>query len=193
MSVDRLLVNLLWMVPGRVGGSEESVTTMLRALAGVIDPGAGPEVHLAATPAVLAAHPDLADRYPVETIDLDARSKPRRVYAEQTELAAVARRLGASVVHHAGGIVPLVHPGRIVLTIQDLQPLDLPGNFTLTKRTYIRTMVGRSGRTADVVCVPSEFTQQRVVELLRVPAERVAVVPWSVPPVPQAPGHESPL
>ena len=25
---DRLLVNLLWLVPGRVGGSEESVTTI---------------------------------------------------------------------------------------------------------------------------------------------------------------------
>jgi len=188
---DRLLVNLLWLVPGRVGGSEESVTTMLRAVADELVPGEFPEVHLALTPAVRSAHPDLAERFEVEVVDLDARSKPRRVLAEQTVLARVARQLGAEVVHHAGGIVPLAHPGRVVLTVHDLQPLDLPGNFTATKRTYVRAMVGRSARVA-VVCVPSEFTRGRVVELLKVPDDRVLVVPWASPPVPQLPGHAAP-
>ncbi|MFM7063913.1 MAG: glycosyltransferase [Actinomycetes bacterium] len=160
---ERLLVNLLWLVPGRVGGSEESVTTMLRAVADELVPGEFPEVHLAVTPAVQAAHPDLAEQFPVEVVELDARSKVRRVLAEQTALARVARRLDAAVVHHAGGIVPLAHPGRVVLTVHDLQPLDLPGNFTTTKRTYVRTMVGRSARVAEVVCVPSEFTRGRFV------------------------------
>ena len=189
---DRLLVNLLWLVPGRVGGSEESVTTMLRAVADELVPGEFPEVHLALTPAVQAAHPDLSERFEVQVVDLDARSKPRRVLAEQTVLAATARQLDARVVHHAGGIVPLAHPGRVVLTVHDLQPLDLPGNFTTTKRTYVRAMVGRSARVAEVVCVPSEFTRGRVVDLLKVPEERVVVVPWAAPPVPQLPGHASP-
>ena len=189
---DRLLVNLLWLVPGRVGGSEESVTTMLRAVADELVPGEFPEVHLAMTPAVQAAHPDLAERFEVQVVDLDARSKPRRVLAEQTVLATVARQLDAQVVHHAGGIVPLAHPGRVVLTVHDLQPLDLPGNFTATKRTYVRAMVGRSARVAQVVCVPSEFTRGRVMELLKVPDDRVVVVPWAAPPVPQLPGHASP-
>ncbi len=188
----RLLVNLLWLVPGRVGGSEESVTTMLRALADELVPGEFPEVHLALTPAVQAAHPDLAARFPVEVVDLDARSKPRRVLAEQTLLARAARRLGAEVVHHAGGIVPLSHPGQVVLTVHDLQPLDLPGNFTATKRTYVRAMVGRSARVARVVCVPSEFTRGRVGELLKVPAAQGVVVPWAAPPVPELPGHAAP-
>jgi glycosyltransferase involved in cell wall biosynthesis len=190
---DRLLVNLLWLVPGRVGGSEESVTTMLRAVADEVVPGEFPDVHLALTPAVQAAHPDLAERFEVHVVDLDARSKPRRVVAEQTVLARTARQLGAEVVHHAGGIVPLAHPGRVVLTVHDLQPLDLPGNFTATKRTYVRAMVGRSARVAQVVCVPSEFTRGRVVDLLKVPQDRVVVVPWAAPPVPQLPGHASPL
>ena len=189
---DRLLVNLLWLVPGRVGGSEESVTTMLRAVADELVPGEFPEVHLALTPAVAAAHPDLSELFEVHVVDLDARSKVRRVLSEQTDLARVARRVDAEVVHHAGGIVPLAHPGRVVLTVHDLQPLDLPGNFTATKRTYVRAMVGRSARVSRVVCVPSEFTRGRVVDLLGVPDERVVVVPWAAPPVPQLPGHASP-
>ena len=178
-----VLVNLLWLVPGRVGGSEDSVVTMLGALADELGAPGTPEVRLALTDAVAAAHPGLLERFPVETVRLDARSKVRRVLAEQTVLAGVARRCRAEVVHHAGGIVPLVHPGRPVLTVHDLQPLDLPQNFSPAKRGYVRAMVGRSARAAAVVCVPSRFTAGRVVELLGVPPERVVEVPWSVPPV----------
>lgn len=181
MSRPVLLVNLLWLVPGRVGGSEDSVTTMLAALDAELADGGGPEVRLALTDAVAAAHPDLVARFPTERVRLDARSKVRRVLAEQSVLAGVARRCGAVAVHHAGGIVPLVHPGRTVLTVHDLQPLDLPQNFAPVKRTYVRAMVGRSARTADVVCVPSRFTAGRVVDLLGVPADRVVEVPWSAP------------
>lgn len=174
----RVLVNLTWLVPGVVGGSEESTTAALRA---VLD-GAPPdlELHLAVLPAFRHAHPDLAAAVPCEVLDLDGAGKLRRVAAEQTWLATATRRVGADVVHHAGGIVPLRHPGGVVLTLHDLQPLDLPGNFSAAKRTYVRAMAGRSVRAARVTCVPSEFTRGRALELLGARADRVTVVPWSV-------------
>jgi len=179
-----VLVNLMWLVPGVVCGSEESVTDALRA----IDEAAPADLqlHLAVLRPFVDAHPDLVDAFPTSVSALDGADKARRVLAEQTWLAATARSLGAEVVHHAGGTVPLVHPGAVVLTIQDLQPLDMPRNFSLVKRTYLRTMLGRSARAARVVCVPSEFSRQRVVELLGVAPDRVRVVPWSPRPVPAA-------
>jgi glycosyltransferase involved in cell wall biosynthesis len=65
----------------------------------------------------------------LEVLADDGANKVRRVLAEQTWLARAARRCGAEVVHHAGGTVPFTHPGHVVLTIQDLQPLDMPRNF----------------------------------------------------------------
>ena len=180
MSRIRVLVNLLWLVPGVVGGSEESTTDALRAVA-----DAAPDdldLRLAVLAPFLGAHPDLADRFECEVLDQDGRDKPRRVLAEQTWLARRTRDAGADVVHHAGGVVPLRHPGRTVLTIHDLQPLDLPHNFRPTKRTYIRAMAGRSVRAADVICVPSAFTRRRVIEVLGASPDRVHVVPWSVRP-----------
>ncbi len=173
-----VLVNLLWLVPGVVGGSEESTTDALRAVAELAPDDL--EVRLAVLRPFLHAHPDLADAFACEVLDLDGRSKPRRVLAEQSWLPRVTRRTGASVVHHAGGVVPVRHPGRVVLTVHDLQPLDLPRNFRPTKRAYIRAMAGRSARAAEVVVVPSRFTRDRVVALLGVPPGRVEVVPWSV-------------
>ena len=178
-----VLVNLLWLVPGVVGGSEESITDALRAVADLMGSDLnteGLDLHLAVLRPFLTAHPDLADRFPLEVLDSDGSDKVRRVLAEQTWLASAARRVGARVVHHAGGIVPLRHPGRVVLTLHDLQPLDLPDNFSTAKRSYIRAMARRSVRAADVVCVPSAFTRDRAVELLGAPAEKFVVVPWSV-------------
>lgn len=187
----RVLVNLLWLVPGVVGGSEESTTDALRAVGDELDRsrdvagGASVDVHLAVLEQFAGAHPDLADRFPTHVLDQDGRDKRRRVLAEQTWLASLTRSVRADVVHHAGGVVPLRHPGRTVLTVHDLQPLDLPRNFRAAKRAYIRVMIGRSARSADLVTVPSRFTRDRVVELLGVHADDVRVVPWWVaPPVP---------
>ena len=172
-----VLVNLTWLVPGVVGGSEESTTDALRALL-----EHRPEI--APTLAVLrpfaAAHPDLAEACRCEVLDLDGSNKGARVWAEQRWLARLTRAGGFDVVHHAGGVVPLAHPGKVVLTIHDLQPLDLPGNFGAAKRLYARSMLGRSAATAEIVCVPSEFTAGRVGQRLDVDRARLRVVPWSV-------------
>ena len=182
-----VLVNLTWLVPGVVGGSEESTTAALRSLAGVLDgPDAGPdrpEVRLAVLAPFVDAHPDLVDRFPTRVAPIAGRSRVRRVIADQTWLARQAVDLRADVVHHAGGVVPLRHPGRIVLTVHDLQPLDLPGNFSLVKRTYLRAMTARSLRAADVVLVPSGFTADRVRHHGLPPDTPVRVVPWTVPDV----------
>lgn len=172
-----VLVNLLWMVPGVVGGSEDSMTDALRGIAEAAPDDL--ELRLAVLEPFAAAHPDLADAFALEVLAEDGSNKARRVLAEQTWLARTARRHGAQVVHHAGGTVPFAHPGRVVLTIQDLQPLDMPRNFSVVKRAYLHAMLGRSARAADLVQVPSDFTRERVITLLGVDPDRVRVVAWA--------------
>ena len=174
----RVLVNLTWLVPGVVGGSEESTTDALRAIAA--DMPGDLEIHLAVLKPFLSAHPDLIEAFPHHVLASGGRNKILRVFAEQTWLARTARSLEARVVHHAGGVVPLYHPGRIVLTIHDLQPLDLSENFSITKRTYLRLMLARSAKAAAVICVPSEFTARRVVALLGIARDRIRLVPWCI-------------
>ncbi len=181
----RVLVNLLWLVPGVVGGSEESTTDALRAVADALDAqdaSARIDLHLAVLLPFADAHPDLAARFPLHVLDQDGRDKRRRVLSEQTWLPATTRAIGAEVVHHAGGVLPLRHPARSVLTVHDLQPLDMPANFRMSKRIYIRSMAGRSVRGADVLTAPSDFTRDRLVAVLGASPERIEVVPWWVAP-----------
>ena len=65
-------VNLLWCVPGQVGGSEEYVTRALAPLDEV-----APDVRpiLFVLPGLGAAHPDLADRYELVAAPLNGRRR----------------------------------------------------------------------------------------------------------------------
>ncbi|MSV49240.1 MAG: glycosyltransferase, partial [Actinobacteria bacterium] len=161
----------------------------LRALAA--DLPADLEIHLAVLQPFVSAHPDLVESFSCHVLATSGSNKFARVLAEQTWLARLSRKIDAQVVHHAGGVVPLLHPGRVVLTIHDLQPLDLSQNFSTTKRLYLRLMLGRSAKAADVICVPSEFTSQRVIALLGVDQKRIRIVPWCLRAMPDVTGSSA--
>lgn len=182
----RVGVNLLWLVPGVVGGSEEYTTRLLRGLAEDLPPDL--HVTLFALGSFAAAHPDLVAAYPTVTLDVTGRRKAGRVAAEATWLARQARGRSVDLLHHAGGVIP---PGPAVgafgsvLTIHDLQPMAMPENFSAAKRRWLATMLPRSARRARVVLTPSDPTSASVVERLGVPAGRVRTVPHGIePPAP---------
>ena len=105
MSTTRIGVNLLWLRPGVVGGSEEY---LVRQLLGLAEIGAEHDLDVIvfALPSFRAAHPDVAAAFDVVDAPLSGDSRPRRVAAEATWLAAQARARGLALVHHGGGTVP---------------------------------------------------------------------------------------
>ena len=178
MSVS-VAVNLLWCVPGDVGGSEEYLA---RQLSGLLAIGAVPErvaPTLYALPAFAAAHPDLAQAFPTRTTRTTGRRRPVRVVAEHTWLRYAARH--ADLVHHAGGTAPIGSNRPFVLTIHDLQWLRMPEYVRATKLRYLRAVVPRSVRGAAVVTVPSVYVKGTVVDEYGVDPDRVVVVPHGVP------------
>ena len=168
-------VNLLWLAPGRVGGSEQY---LVRQLAG-LPAGIGIAPRLMVQRPFVAAHGDLASRFTTETWPLERDWRGARIVAEHTWL--VARSRTADVVHHGGGTVPLAAPRPIVLTIHDLQYLAHPDYFSRTRLAYLRWMMPRSVRRAAVVAVPSAFVRSTVVDAFGVDPDRVVVVPHGVP------------
>lgn len=178
--VGRVGVNLLWLVPGVVGGSEEYTT---RVLAGLAEQPP-PDLHL--TLFVLApfaaAHPDLVAAFPTVSIGLDGRRKPARILAESTWLPRRARERRVDLMHHAGGVVAPGGSTPAILTIHDLQPLAMPQNFSRAKRTYLAAMLPRSARSARLVITPSDHAGRDVVDLLGVDPGWVQTVHHGIGP-----------
>ncbi len=171
-------LNLTWLVPGVVGGSEEY---SIRLLAGV--------GRLAESKAALRIYgrQDLFERYPELTdpflpVVMPGRriSRPQRIALERTWLA----RVSASdvVVHHMGGTVPFVRRRGasrqlVAVTIHDLQPVDLAHNFSTVKRTWLGRLIPFAVDHADLVVCPSRFTADRIIDRYGTDRSKLRVVP----------------
>ena len=102
----------------------------------------------------------------------------RRILWEQTALAAATREL--DLLHGMAFATPLAARCPTVVTVHDLSFLRFPGAFRRANRAYLTALTTLSARRAARVIVGAESTKRDVVELCRVPAERVVTVPYGV-------------
>ena len=174
----RVGVNLLWLVPGEVGGSEEYTVRLLAALS---DSGYEDlDVVLYVNRRFSDAHPEIVTRFPTFVAPVSGSSRVMRVLAESTWLAARARRDRCELVHHAGGTMPALRSVPGVLTVHDLQPLANPERFGLLKGTYIRFVAPRSLKNARTVVCLSEFVANDVTARVGIDRDTIRIVPCGV-------------
>src|SRR4051794_19875472 len=171
-----------------MGGSESATTGLLQALA-----RSGTLPYRVYLP---PAAPDAHEGLPYEVV-----SDYRRAQSRLERLAALGlatarpgplrRRLrSADVVHYPFTIrVPSVEAPTVV-TLHDLQHLDLPQLFWRAERVFRSVYYHRSARAADRVVVPSVFVRTGVVEQLGLDPERVRVVPHGIDHSRFSPGDE---
>jgi glycosyltransferase involved in cell wall biosynthesis len=168
-------ISLLTLVPGQLGGSETYVRELLRAL----DRVGELEYRVLLPPAAPAAGEGLPSE--IATEYRFARSIRERLVA----MAAAAARPGrlrarlsdASVVHFPLTLrIPTVDKPSVV-TLHDLQHLDLPAMFPRSERAFRRVAWHRSVRGATRVIVISDFVRRGAIERLGIDAGRITVVP----------------
>lgn len=67
--------------------------------------------------------------------------------------------------------------GKYVITVHDVISVIFPHLFTLKHRLVVRTGLARVARQADMVIVPSYAVKQDVQQYLRIPEDRLVVIP----------------
>lgn len=170
-------VNLLWCVPGDVGGSEEY---LVRQLLGLADVAPEWRARLYVLDGFVDAHPDLGGLFETVVAPFHGLSRPRRILGETTWFRS--RAAAAGLRHHGGGTAPIAATRPYVLTIHDLQYRTFPQHFSRSKRAYLDAMIGRSVRHAAAVAVPSEYVRSSVIGAYQIEPSRVAVVPHGFEP-----------
>lgn len=170
-------ISLLTLVPGELGGSETYVRELLRGLGRV-----GEHSYRVLLPPVA---PDAAEGLPFETASeyRSARTITQRLVAMTAATARpgpLRRRLrGADVVHYPLTLrIPPVAPS--VVTLQDVQHLDLPQMFSRSELAFRKLAWHRSVRGADRVIAISEFVRDRAIEQLGLDPARVRAIPLGV-------------
>jgi glycosyltransferase involved in cell wall biosynthesis len=168
----RIGLNLLHVLP-EITGAWGYLGGLLNALA---RHGGDTRFVAFVTPASEALVP--ADvRFQVVRVPLRSSVRPLRVLFENTVLAGLARSRGIDTMHHFAGTLPLGAAVPSVVTIYDLLVFADPAPFRPLSRAYLRTMVPRAARRANMLTPISHTTARDVVARLGVAPERIRVVP----------------
>ena len=170
----RVGLPLLTLVPGISGGSETYARELARALARV-----GRHDYQALVPTIA---PDAADGLASSVVReyRASTTTPGRLLAMAAATARPgrlrARLEGADVVHYplTVPVPPAACP--TVLSLLDVQHLDLPAMFPRGERLFRRLAYDRAAREATQVIVISEWVRGRVIERLGLDPDRVHAV-----------------
>jgi glycosyltransferase involved in cell wall biosynthesis len=167
----RVGLNLLYLVPSEVGGSEVYARELVGALG-----RARPELELVAfandegAPSLAGA--DWPANVRIVRLSVRGADKPARIATELTRLPLAARRHRVELLHSLGTTGPIVAGVPHVLSILDLIYAHYPDTFPPAARLGLHAVVGPAARRADRVVTISEAVKRDVVERLRVPADR---------------------
>ena len=174
----RVGLSLLTLVPGISGGSETYARELCRALARVGSHRYEVLVPTLAPEAGGGLETVVATGYPASTT---IPGRPPSPAGASMRPGALADRLtGADVVHYplTVPVPPVDRP--TILTLLDVQHLDLPALFPRGERLFRRLAYDRAAAKADQVIVISEWTRGRVVERLGLDPGRVHAIHLAV-------------
>ena len=170
----RVGLSLLTLIPGISGGSETYARELARALFRI-----GTHDYLALVPPLA---PDAGEGLPTIVAER---------YSSSTTTAGRLRAMGAAALRPAhlrsllNGVdvvhfpltVPVPRPTKPhVITLHDVQHLDLPDLFPRGERLFRKLAYDRASRRATEVIVVSEFVRERVVERLGLDPARVHAI-----------------
>lgn len=173
-------MNLLWLRPGDVGGTETYARRVIRAL---ITQGSVGDLHLFGTePAIDAVRPATGAIVPHSAAP-GPIPPARRVLLERTWLRSATRSVDLDVLHHLGGTVPFDSDIPLIVTIHDLQPLDEPENFAPVKVRFLRTAIPAAIARASLITTPSDWVRSRVIARFDIDPRRVETVSAYAEPV----------
>jgi glycosyltransferase involved in cell wall biosynthesis len=159
----RVGVNLLWLRPGEVGGTESYVRRVLQAVSesDAARDVASIEWHLFGTNAAIESVRPTSAAVVFHEAPKQFVNPARRVVLERTWLRH-AMGSGLDVIHHPGGTVPFSSPSPTLLTLHDLQPLEDPTNFGGAKRRFLERAIPAAINRAGLVVTPSDWVSERV-------------------------------
>jgi alpha-1,3-rhamnosyl/mannosyltransferase len=173
----RVAINLLWLAPGEVGGSEDYCIGLLRAVARARSRASDVDLVVYLNHSVDEVYPDLRRNFRVRVAPVSGRRRSTRVLAEHSWLLRATRRDHVDLVHHLGGTMPFLRHAPGIVLVHDLQPWAFPQNFSRAKRAYLRATVPSSVRKARALTTLSRWVQRDVHERLGVPISQMCCIP----------------
>lgn len=166
----RVGVNAYFLVPKSVGGVEVYLRNLLPEIQ-----RADPSVELVLfTTRSNHATFDGFERVPGH---FSGWNLPWRIWAEQKPLVNAVQKAGCEILFSPCFTGPINPPFPHVVTIHDVNYLDVPESFLWPIRRMIAFDLPRVAGSADAITTVSEFSRNRILEVFGIEGNRVIVTP----------------
>jgi glycosyltransferase involved in cell wall biosynthesis len=170
-------LNLVYLVPGETGGMETYARELIPALF-----EERPDLRITAfvnreAGGLGGPWSDLARQV---VVPVRARRRTEWVRGEQLLLPRLAKRAGVEIVHSLASTAPARGSFGRVVTIHDVIYRTYPEAHAGVRSKAMAVLVPLAARRSHRIITPSVSTRDDLVRLLKVPAEKVDVVPEGV-------------
>ena len=175
----RIGLNLLFLIPGEVGGTQTYSTSLIDAFSQIDHQN---EYLLFVNRETQILNWPTQENFQVISCPIRASNRPWRLIWEQTVFPRFVKDYHIDVVHSLGFISPLFTSIPTVVTIHDLNYRFIPQSFTILTRATQKFMVENSIRRAKHILAVSHFVKGQIVQCLSVAAEKITVTQEAAKP-----------
>ena len=165
----RIGINLLYLLPGVVGGTETYAKCLLEELARIDDQNQ----YVVFVNRESQAWP-LPEGFARVVCPVNATSRPNRYLFEQLRLPFWLSRQKVDLVHSLGYVTPIVTPCPSVVSILDIL-YEYPGSHTFFRRQLLKLLVGASARFSNRIITISNASKEAIASRLHVGLDKVTV------------------
>lgn len=166
----RVGINALYLLPGRVGGSEVYLRNLIKWLPRVA-PGHEFLLYVNTESAGLLGEEGIQ----VVRCKVRASNRPMRIAYEQTVLPLLARRDRLDALFSAGMTAPFFSPVPSFVMVYDLQHVNQPGNFNRWYLLFLKSIIYMSAKSAHAVLTLSEKSKRDIVKFYSISPDKVTV------------------
>ncbi len=168
----RIGINTLFLIPGKVGGSETYLRGLIYGLSKVDKENEY----------ILFTNQENHETFEIKEANFSkqlcrvhARTRIFRIFYEQIILPWQIKNSRIDVLHSPGYVSPIKAKCAEVVTIHDMQYVYHPENIPKAALLYWRHFVPLSARKSDVIVTVSNNSRKDIVNLLVIPEEKVVV------------------
>lgn len=168
----RIGINLLYLIPGVVGGTETYAAGLLSGLSQIDHEN---EFFIFVNQSA-ADWPIPENKNFIRVIcPVEGPVRYRRYFFEQCRFPELLRQYKIDLIHSLGYVGPLRSPCPSVVTIPDLNYIDIAYTIGGGKRLMLKFFSTQAVKRANHVITISNFSKERFCQILNLPAEKITV------------------
>jgi len=168
-------INLLYLIPGKVGGTETYARELIPAMLNPAD-----KFYIFCGRETAPTLPSLPNCQ-IVTLPIYSSNRLTRILAEQTILPWLSYKYKLDVIFSLGYSSPFIHSCPTVVTIHDLNWYYHGEDFSLSSRLMWQLLTRMSAMTASHIITDSRASADSIHQVLGVPTSKVTPILHGTP------------